>query len=169
MPINFHRVLKLSLMTLLMSGLPAWAAENQKPAAVDAERLLNADSEPGSWMSYGRNYSEQRFSELKQVNTKTVDKLGLAWSFELETKRGVEATSIVVDGVMYTTSAWSIVHALDARSGKLLWTYDPTVAKDKARHACCDAVNRGVAVWKGQVFVGALDGRLVALKPSVKA
>ncbi|MEP4148596.1 MAG: PQQ-dependent dehydrogenase, methanol/ethanol family [Halioglobus sp.] len=159
----FSIVLKLSLTALLLVVFPAWSAEKQAPAAVDTERLLNADNEPGSWMSYGRNYSEQRFSELKQVNTKTVDKLGLAWSFELETKRGVEATSIVVDGVMYTTSAWSIVHALDARTGKLLWTYDPKVAKDKARHACCDAVNRGVAVWEGQVFVGALDGRLVAL------
>lgn len=163
MPTFFSMVLKLSLTALLLTGSLAWAAAKQTPAAVDAERLLNADNEPGSWMSYGRNYSEQRFSELQQVNTKTVDKLGLAWSFELETKRGVEATSIVVDGVMYTTSAWSIVHALDARTGKLLWTYDPKVAKDKARHACCDAVNRGVAVWKGQVFVGALDGRLVAL------
>ncbi|MEP5568858.1 MAG: PQQ-dependent dehydrogenase, methanol/ethanol family [Halioglobus sp.] len=163
MPTNFNGALKLSLITLLMAGCAAWAAEKQAPAAVDAKRLLNADNEPGSWMSYGRNYSEQRFSELKQVNTKTVDKLGLAWSFELETKRGVEATSIVVDGVMYTTSAWSIVHALDARTGKQLWTYDPKVAKDKARHACCDVVNRGVAVWEGQVFVGALDGRLVAL------
>lgn len=138
-------------------------AGDKGPADVDAQRLLNADNEPGAWMSYGRDYSEQRFSQLDEVSTKTVDKLGLAWSFDLNTKRGVEATSIVVDGVMYTTSAWSIVHALDARNGKLLWTFDPEVAKDKTRHACCDAVNRGVAIWKGQVFLGALDGRLIAL------
>jgi PQQ-dependent dehydrogenase (methanol/ethanol family) len=124
---------------------------------------MAADSEPGSWMSYGRTYSEQRFSPLDAINTETVDELGLAWSFDLETTRGIEATSIVVDGVMYTTSAWSIVHALDARTGEPLWRYDPSVAKEKARHTCCDVVNRGVAVWQGQVFVGALDGRLIAL------
>jgi PQQ-dependent dehydrogenase (methanol/ethanol family) len=153
----------LLLTALLATPGSAWAAEPGGAAAVDAERLLQADKEPGSWMSYGRTYSEQRFSPLKQVTTDNVDKLGLAWSFDLETPRGIEATSIVVDGIMYATSAWSIVHALDARTGKHLWTWDPEVAKDKARHACCDVVNRGVAVWQGQVFVGTLDGRLVAL------
>lgn len=152
----------LTAIVMLSIACTAFASD-QGPAAVDAKRLLNADEEPGAWMSYGRNYSEQRFSELKQIDIKTVSDLGLAWSFDLNTKRGIEATSIVVDGVMYTTSAWSIVHALDARNGKHLWSFDPKVAKDKSRHACCDAVNRGVAVWEGQVFVGALDGRLIAL------
>lgn len=132
-------------------------------AQVDSSRLLAAEADTANWMSYGRTYSEQRYSPLKAINSDTVDKLGLAWSYDLHTERGVEATPLVVDGVMYTTSSWSIVHALDARTGKHLWTYDPRVAKDKARHACCDVVNRGVAVWEGQVFVGALDGRLVAL------
>jgi quinohemoprotein ethanol dehydrogenase len=152
----------IAIVAFLCCAL-AWGVETPKPALVNTQRLLNADSEPGNWMSYGRNYSEQRFSELKQINSQSVSKLGLAWSFDLNTKRGIEATSIVVDGVMYTTSAWSIVHALDARTGRHIWTYDPRVAKDKTRHACCDAVNRGVAVWEGQVFVGALDGRLIAL------
>ncbi len=133
------------------------------PAAVASARLVAADSEPGSWMSYGRTYSEQRFSPLTKVDTDNVGQLGLAWSFDLETERGIEATSIVVDGVMYATSAWSIVHALDARTGEKLWTFDPQVAKDKSKHACCDVVNRGVAVWKGRVYFGALDGRLIAL------
>jgi PQQ-dependent dehydrogenase (methanol/ethanol family) len=114
-------------------------------------------------MSYGRTYSEQRFSPLEKINAENVKELGLAWSYDLKTQRGVEATSIVVDGVMYTTSSWSIVVALDARTGAHLWTFDPEVPKDKSKHACCDVVNRGVAVWKGQVFVGVLDGRLIAL------
>ncbi len=138
-------------------------------AAVDSERLLAADSEPGNWMSYGRTYSEQRYSSLKQVNDTSVENLGLAWYFDLDTERGIEATSIVVDGVMYLTSAWSKVYALDAASGALLWSYDPGVKKDVTRHACCDAVNRGVAVWEGQVFVGVLDGRLVALDAATGA
>ncbi len=132
-------------------------------AAVDAARLVAADSEPGSWMSYGRTYSEQRYSPLTAINASNIDTLGLAWSYELNTKRGIEATSIVVDGVMYTSSAWSIVHALDARTGAHLWSFNPKVAKDKSLHTCCDVVNRGVAVWQGRVFVGVLDGRLIAL------
>ncbi|MEZ5573278.1 MAG: PQQ-dependent dehydrogenase, methanol/ethanol family [Halioglobus sp.] len=132
-------------------------------AAVNAKRMLGADQEPGEWMSHGRTYSEQRFSPLTQINTDNVAKLGLVWSYDLKTERGIEATSLVVDGVMYTTGAWSVVYALDARSGKLLWTFDPKVAKDKAKHTCCDVVNRGVALWQGQLFFGALDGRLFAL------
>jgi PQQ-dependent dehydrogenase (methanol/ethanol family) len=135
----------------------------QRAALVDGKRIASAESEPGSWMSHGRTYSEQRYSPLAQINDQSVSQLGLAWSYDLSTQRGVEATPIVVDGVMYTTSSWSIVHALDARTGEPLWTYDPQVKKEKAKHACCDVVNRGVAVWKGQVFVGALDGRLIAL------
>ena len=137
--------------------------ETAPVAAVSTARLLAADEEPGSWMSYGRTYDEQRYSPLDKVNTQTVADLGLAWSYDLVTERGIEATSLVVDGVMYTTSSWSIVHAIDARTGQRLWTYDPEVDKGKAAHSCCDVVNRGVAVWEGQVFVGAFDGRLVAL------
>ncbi len=144
---------------------PPAAQPSVSPAAasVDARRLQQADKEPGNWMSHGRTYSEQRFSPLAQINDGNVASLGLAWSYDLETQRGIEATSIVVDGVMYTTSSWSIVHALDARTGEHLWTFDPEVAQEKLKHTCCGPVNRGVAVWKGQVFVGALDGRLFAL------
>ena len=77
--------------------------------------------------------------------------------------RAYEATPLVKDGVMYTTGAWSVVYALDARTGALLWTYDPHVAKDHSKFVCCDVVNRGVALYKGRVYVGALDGRLIAL------
>jgi PQQ-dependent dehydrogenase (methanol/ethanol family) len=114
-------------------------------------------------MTHGRTYSEQRYSPLTQIQVDSVAKLGLAWSYDLNTERGIEATSLMVDGVLYTTSAWSIVHAIDARTGKKLWSFDPQVPKEKAKHTCCDVVNRGVAVWKGQVFFGALDGRLFAL------
>ncbi len=152
----------LAFALLACSHAPE-APEAAGPAAVGSERLVAANAEPGSWMSYGRTYDEQRHSPLAAIHTGNVGELGLAWSFDLDTQRGIEATSIVVDGVMYTTSAWSIVHALDARTGAPLWRFDPGVAKAKAKHTCCDVVNRGVAVWEGQVFVGALDGRLIAL------
>lgn len=132
-------------------------------AAVNTERLVNADSEPGNWMAAGRNYWEQRFSPLDQINTQNVSQLGLVWSADLDTSRGQEATPIVVDGAMYISTAWSMVKAYDAKTGRLLWDYDPQVDRARGVDACCDVVNRGVAVWEGKVFVGALDGRLIAL------
>lgn len=114
-------------------------------------------------MTYGRTYSEQRFSPLKQVNDQNVSQLGLAWSFNLDTHRGQEATPLVVDGVMYFSTAWSKVFAVNAATGERLWSFDPQVPGETGVNACCDVVNRGVAVWRGKVFVGTLDGRLVAL------
>lgn len=136
---------------------PAFAAE------VDGKRIIDADKEPGNWMSHGRTYDEQRYSPLNTINDRNVNQLGLAWSYKLDLDRGVEATPIVVDGVMYTTGPFSVVYALDARNGKLLWKYDPQSDRHRAGEACCDAVNRGVAVWQGKVYVGVLDGRLEAI------
>jgi len=133
------------------------------PAQVNERRISNADSEPGNWLSHGRTYGEERYSPLDAINTENVSQLGLAWSYELREPRGAEATPIVVDGVMYVTSAWSIVYALDAETGRELWVYDPEVPRERGASACCDVVNRGVAVWGGKVYVGTLDGRLIAL------
>src|SRR5205823_247955 len=135
----------------------------KSPASVDSERILHADKEPGNWMSHGRTYSEQRFSPLKQIDDQNVGRLGLAWYVDLDVRRGQESTPIVVDGVMYFTTAWSKVFAVKAATGEKLWSYDPKVPPEWAVNACCDVVNRGVAVWQGKVFVGSLDGRLVAL------
>ena len=115
------------------------------------------------WLLHGSSQSNQRFSPLNQVNEKTVSRLGLLWSQELGTSRGLEATPIVVDGVIYATGSWSVVFAFDAKTGKLKWTYDPHVHRERAYFFCCDVVNRGVAVHKGKVYVGTLDGQLIAL------
>lgn len=124
---------------------------------------MNADREPGNWMTHGRTYSEQRFSPLKQVSDGNVGQLGLAWSYDLDTHRGQESTPLVIDGVMYFTTAWSKVVAVNAATGVLLWTYDPKVPPEWGVNACCDVVNRGVGTWNGKLFLGTLDGRLVAL------
>ncbi|MEZ5893345.1 MAG: PQQ-dependent dehydrogenase, methanol/ethanol family [Parvularculaceae bacterium] len=132
-------------------------------ANVNAERLVAADEEPGQWMSYGRTYGEQRFSPLDAINTDTVRNLKLDWYQDLDTNRGQEATPLVIDGVMYITTAWSKVKAYDAVTGRELWAFDPKVPGERAVKACCDVVNRGVAAWNGKVYVGTLDGRLIAL------
>ena len=115
------------------------------------------------WALYGRTTDEQRFSPLTQINEQTISQLGLVWSRELGTTRGLEATPLVLDGVIYTTGEWSVAYAIDAREGKILWTFDPKVDRGRARTICCDAVNRGVALYHGKVFLGTLDGRLIAL------
>jgi len=133
------------------------------PAAVDTARIVQADREPGNWLSVGRTYSEQRYSPLKQINESTVGKLGLAWHYDLNTQRGIEGTPVVVDGVMYLTSAWTITYALDASTGRELWKYDPKVPAEWSRFVCCDVVSRGPAVYEGKVIIATLDGRLIAL------
>jgi quinohemoprotein ethanol dehydrogenase len=130
---------------------------------VDDARLRAAAAEPQNWLTHGGTYAEQRFSPLDQINAQNVSTLGLLWSYDTHTDRGLEATPLVVDGVLYTTGAWSVVFAIDARTSKEIWTYDPKVPRETGPKACCDVVNRGVAVYKGKVFVGTLDGRLVAL------
>ena len=137
--------------------------EERAAAKVSASRLQSAADDGENWLSHGQSYAEQRFSSLASMTTDNIDTLGLAWNTPLESFRGVEATPLVVDGVMYTTGSWSVVFALNAKTGEKLWKYDPKVPQEKAVHACCDVVNRGVAVYEGKVFVGTLDGRLVAL------
>jgi glucose dehydrogenase len=104
---------------------PAEAARPRIYAAVDEARLLAADQDAGQWMSHGRDYSEQRFSPLKRIDAANVGQLGLAWYADFDTRRGQESTPIVVDGVMYVTTAWSKLFAYDAKTGALLWKYDP--------------------------------------------
>ena len=142
-----------------------------KTGWIDKDRILNARNEPQNWMSLGGNYEMQHFSTLKKINKQNVKDLGLAWEYDASSRRGrvqrgLEASPIVVDGVLYTSGAWGVVYALDAKTGKEIWRFDPDVDGSYARRACCDVVNRGVQVWKGKVYVGVLDGYLVCLDAS---
>ena len=133
--------------------------------AVDGARMSTADSaaEAGQWMSYSRTWDEQRFSPLDQINEGNVSRLGLAWYDDLNTYRGVQSTPLYVDGVLYNASVWNVVTAYDARNGRVLWRFDPKVDRQWARLACCGPTTRGIALWKGRVYIGALDGRLIAV------
>ena len=155
--------LSLAGTAALLAPMPA---AGRSYGAVDAKRLLAADSpaNSGQWMSYGRDYDEQRFSPLDQINVNDIGRLGLAWYADLAERGGsYETTPIVVDGEIFVTSPWSKVYAFDARTGKRLWKYDPRVPGEYAVKLCCGIVNRGVAVWKGKVIWGTLDGRLIAV------
>ena len=130
---------------------------------IDNEALLNAGADTANWITYGRDYSEQRFSPLDQINADNVGELGLAWYADMDTARGQEATPLVIDGKLYVSTAWSKVKAYDAKTGALLWEYDPQVPGETGVKACCDVVNRGLAAWGDKLYLGTLDGRLVAL------
>ena len=162
--------LSLSILSACGSGdpvsetPPALAPEATSIAAsVNTQRILDAEATPSEWLSYGFNYEETRHSPLTNINTANVADLGVAWTYDLLTSRGVESTPIVIDGVMYVTSAWSVVYALDAKTGEELWVYDPGVDRAVGVNACCDVVNRGVAVYEGKIFLGVIDGRVEAL------
>jgi quinohemoprotein ethanol dehydrogenase len=121
---------------------------------------------PGEWPSDGRDYSAQRFSPLTQINASNVSRLGLAWYDDLDTLRGVEATPIYADGVLYNSLPFNIIKAYDAKSGRVLWTYDPKVPREMARYACCEPDSRGLAMWHGLIVIATLDGRLIGLDKS---
>ncbi len=152
---------------ILAAVLPLAACINHAPSAALAtggvtDAMLVAAPE-GEWLSYGRDYAEQRYSPLTGISDQNASQLGLAWTADLDTARGQESTPLMHDGVLYVSTAWSMVKAYDARTGTLKWAYDPKVPKETLVRACCDAVNRGVALYGDKVYVGTLDGRLIAL------
>jgi len=156
MPLT-RKLLTLSIIALAATHLHA------QPARVDSERLLNAESEAGQWLTYGRGYSEQRFSPLDQINDGNIGQLGLAWYADLPTNQNVESTPLMVDGTLYLTLPWSRVVAFDAVTGEQRWLYDPQVPGEWNINVCCGLDNRGAAAWNGKIIFGTLDGRLIAL------
>jgi len=155
---RFDRCLPALLAALLLT---ACAGPSSSPGGVTQGMISNPPED--EWLSYGRDSNEQRFSPLTLVNDANVGQLGLAWYADLDTARGQEATPLLHDRVLYVTTAWSMVKAYDAKTGALKWSYDPKVPRETLQRACCDAVNRGVALYGDRIFVGTLDGRLVAL------
>jgi len=163
---------------LAISCSPTFAqkADKSSPAyisavtsAVDGASIKANTASSADWPTIGLDYAETRFSKLSQITSDNVRGLGLVWSYSLDSSRGVEATPVVVDGIMYQTASWRVVHAIDARTGKKIWTFDPGVDREKGYKGCCDVVNRGVALWKGKVFVASYDGRLFALDAATGA
>jgi len=155
-------MLKNSLVACAISSLLLLPGGGRAAPIGDAE-LRAADRDASNWLMYGRTYDDHRFSPLTQINEQTIGRLGLAWSREMGTTRGLEATPLVENGILYTSGSWSVVYAIDAKTGKTLWTYDPKVERARAYFICCDVVNRGLALYHGKIYVGTLDGRLIAI------
>lgn len=169
---SFRRRRAIPLSLVLACSFPCAMAQPAKGSAdhiraaaakVDGAYIRANAQTTQDWPSYGLDHGEARFSRLKQIDAGNVRRLGLAWTYDLESTRGVEATPLVVDGIMYVTASWSVVHAIDVRTGKRLWSFDPQVDRSGGYRGCCDVVNRGVALHKGKVYVASYDGRLIAL------
>ena len=153
-------------LLMAITSLPLTTVHAAEAGNVNDQRIIDAQrNEPGSWLTYGQTYKEQRFSELTQINRSNIAELNLAWSKAIgDYNMRMQGTPLVVDGVMYVSNGWSVIYALNATNGEEIWRHDPEVDRSYAALACCGpAHNRGVAVYDGKVFVGTFDGRLIAV------
>ena len=161
--------MKTSFKSALLAGLAISLANCATPDSTTASAMAASANDPlanpvaGEWTSDGLDYTAQRYSPLTQVNAGNVSQLGLAWYADLDTYRGVEATPLYADGVLYNTLSWNITTAYDAKTGAELWTYDPQTPREFGRYACCEPVSRGLAMHGDKIIIATLDGRLIAL------
>ncbi len=161
----YSRMVKV--LGVLVACLMGSVARAEPPPTLQGPIASIQHPQPEDWPSYGRDYTNQRYSPLAQINRANIHQLGLAWSFKSGIKGSFQATPIVVDGVMYLSLPYNHVVALDARNGRELWRYQHRLQPD--RTLCCGPANRGVAVGGGMVFVGTVDARLIALNSKTGA
>ena len=161
-----HKV-RLVFLSLLIFGTAAWVAVGQNAKRINDNALRDAAKSKEDWISYNRDWAETRFSPLDQINATNVNKLGLAWSFDIPNVgdgNRQEATHLVANGVLYSITPWSVVYAVDARTGKELWRSDPEVNQALiGSRICCGRVNRGIALYEGKVIAPVVEGRIRAL------
>lgn len=162
----FNRIARSVAAALLAGTVIGCASDGSsssdplaRPAAVTQDRLEKGTSDPNQWPSYGGGYDEQRFSPLKQINDTNVKDLGLAWFADYRTNQNQHGSPLYIDGVLYVSTARNVVHAYDARDGKELWTYHPSMVPNPN----LGLVNRGLAAWNGKIYMGQLDAKLVAI------
>ncbi|MEM8981809.1 MAG: PQQ-dependent dehydrogenase, methanol/ethanol family [Pseudomonadota bacterium] len=125
--------------------------------------MVAANQNTAAWFTTGGQFGETHYSSLQQINRANVSNLGFAWDYPLYSRRGIESTPVIVDGVVFGTGNWGSVYAVNAKTGERVWEFRPQLDGQIAKDACCDIVNRGVAVWADLLYVAALDGALYAL------
>src|SRR5678816_1426513 len=158
-----HSLRWLFAGVVLLSAV-TWVAVGQNARRINDNALKDAAKNKEEWISYNRDWSETRFSPLDQINPTNVSKLGLAWSFDIPNVGAgnrQEATHLVANGVLYSITPWSVVYAVDARTGKELWHTDPEA--NRGASTCCGVVNRGIALYEDKVIAPVVDGRIRAL------
>jgi len=158
-------VSKTLSVPLIALAIATGAAAFGQTVRVDDAALRSAGKTGAEWLTYGLTPGETRYSPLKQIDTTNVKRLGVAWTYDLgRGGGGQEATPLVWNGTLYSITNWSVVFAVDARTGKEKWRWDPEVNQDKTRpQICCGVVQRGIALYDGLVIAPVIDGRLIAL------
>lgn len=154
-----------AMIVLCATGCVPKADVEKKIKIKSATRdvMIEANKQTDHWFTTGGQFGETHYSTLRQIDKENVKDLGFAWDYDLYTRRGIEATPIIVDGIVYASGTWGKVYAVDGKTGEEIWAFEPEVDGQIAKDACCDVVNRGVAVWDGLVYVAALDGVMYAL------
>jgi alcohol dehydrogenase (cytochrome c) len=139
-------------------------------AQVSYDRIVKASSEPGNWLTYSGNYNGQRYSTLTQITPENVKNLELQWVLQVQQRGNSdkwEASPLVVDGVLYTVRPPNDVVAVDAITGRTFWNYNHNPAQ--TARVCCGRVNRGLAILGTTLFMGTIDGRLLAINAKTGA
>lgn len=178
MRIAAARKVCLGVFMLIAMARVATAQQSQPVQPVDNQALRNAGQNPNDWLMSPRDYAGTRYSPLKQIDASNASRLGLAWYYDTDSFPGtLESTPLVWNGTLYVTTTWSVVHAIDARTGQERWRWDPSISHhnfpvgsagnpNKVRtgpSVCCGPGNRGVAIYDGKIYVGTLDNVLAAL------
>ena len=151
----------VGLLLLLPGGTQAGEEKTYDLKPVTQERLLKGTEDPSAWLMYGGDYNSWRYSALKDINKKNVQKLAVAWMFQTGIPGQLEASPVVADGILYLTASYNHAFALDAVTGEPIWKYDHPLPDDM--RVCCGPTNRGFAIADDKVFMATLDARLVAL------
>jgi quinohemoprotein ethanol dehydrogenase len=174
---RFHRTAAFAALTVVLGVSAAMYAQQNRVANNNSNVAANVtndllrragtanDPQPGAWLSYGRAQGETRYSPLKQIDATNVKRLGLAWSYVMGAGgSNQEGTPLMWNNTLYGITTWSVVFAVDARTGKELWRWDPEVNQTTVRPViCCGIVNRGIAIYNGMIIAPSIDGRLFAL------
>src|SRR5271165_3964853 len=157
--------MRREIMIGLLMVVFAATAQQIPTRRVDEAVLKNAGKTGEEWLTYGLTPGETRYSPLNQINASNVNRLGLAWSYDVGDGGGnQEATPLYSNGTIYSITNWSVVYAVDARTGKEKWRWDPEVNQTAVRpKLCCGVVNRGIALYQGKIIAPVNDGRLEAL------
>src|SRR6202011_243162 len=161
---RFQTIANIFPVSLAVAAAVCSASAASLSAGNVTDARVAAETPGDNWLVKGGSFAQQQFSPLRDINDKNVAHLGLAWITEMDDPMGLAAEPIVVDGIIFVSAPRSIVRAIDAANGKILWTSDPHVRLDFSMgNSSVARVNRGVAVWEGKVYVGTADGRLVAI------
>jgi alcohol dehydrogenase (cytochrome c) len=154
----------LGFLALGSTGVALWGVLATSAWAIDPSRIESADKNPNDWLTYHGSYKSWHYSPLDQINVDNVDQLKVAWMHQPgRSTRGLESFPLVADGTLYYSGSYSRLFALNGATGEVIWSYFPELNEDLIAAQTHSPFNRGIALGHGHVYVGTMDGRLIAV------